>query len=255
MAVSGGSALRGAWERWDTPDCYPEMPNTGSNRKAQPAGLGNQARAVSHWTTPTALERSGQGERNRALVLGVKHWMTPSVTCSSGNEYTRDGGEKGKERPTLQGQANNWPTPSAQQYGGTAEQHLARKRKMSGGARKTITELNAYVGAWPTPASRDWKGANSEAHATVTGGGRKHMDQLANFVAYSPLAQPISDGPESSASGESSARRLNPIFGEWLMGWRSQWTKAEPHAFGASETELFRSRLQQQLLCLLGERV
>jgi hypothetical protein len=80
------------------------------------------------------------------------------------------------------------------------------------------------------------------------------MDQLANFVAYSPLAQPISSGQESSVSGESSARRLNPIFGEWLMGWRSQWTKAEPHACGASVTELWRSALQQHLSILLGEQ-
>lgn len=79
------------------------------------------------------------------------------------------------------------------------------------------------------------------------------MDQLANFVAYSPLAQPMNDGPQSSQQIEPSARRLNPIFTEWLMGWPSQWTKAEPRACGAAETELWRSKLQQDLSCLLGE--
>ena len=42
-------------------------------------------------------------------------------------------------------------------------------------------------GYWPTPAARDYKGANSLRHVTVVGGGRKHMDQLANAVAYPDL--------------------------------------------------------------------
>lgn len=81
------------------------------------------------------------------------------------------------------------------------------------------------------------------------------MDQLSNFVAHSShLAQPIPNGQESSGSGLSAPRRLNPIFGEWLMGWPTQWTKAEPSASSALATELWRSQLQQQLSCLLGEQ-
>jgi len=40
------------------------------------------------------------------------------------------------------------------------------------------------VKTWPTPAARDYKGANSEKHCKVTGTGRKHMDQLPNAVAH-----------------------------------------------------------------------
>ena len=77
------------------------------------------------------------------------------------------------------------------------------------------------------------------------------MDQLSNFVAHSsPQAQPMPDGPTSSASGPTSPRRLNPIFTEWLMGWPSQWTKAEPHASSAAGTALWRCALRQQLSCL-----
>ena len=80
------------------------------------------------------------------------------------------------------------------------------------------------------------------------------MDQLSNFVAHSShLAQQTPDGETSSPIGPSTPRRLNPIFGEWLMGWPSQWTKAEPSASSASATALWRSRLQQHLSCLLGE--
>lgn len=86
------------------------------------------------------------------------------------------------------------------------------------------------------------------------GGGRKHMDQLANFVAYSPLAQQISDGPTSSPHTPTSRRLLNPLFASWLMGWPSTWVIADPRACDASAMASYRSRLQQQLSCLLGER-
>lgn len=80
-------------------------------------------------------------------------------------------------------------------------------------------------------------------------------EQLVNFVAHSShLAQPTQPGETSSSSGQSSPRRLNPIFGEWLMGWPLQWTKAEPSASSASATELYRSALQQRLSSLFGEQ-
>lgn len=79
------------------------------------------------------------------------------------------------------------------------------------------------------------------------------MDQLANFVAYSPLAQQIADGPKSSPLTPASRRLLNPLFGAWLMGWPSTWVIADPHACDASAMASYRSRLQQHLSCLLGD--
>jgi len=80
------------------------------------------------------------------------------------------------------------------------------------------------------------------------------MGQLANFVAYSPLAQPTRDGQESSAETPSSRQHLNPLFGAWLMGWPSTWTIAEPHASSALATALWRCALQQQLCNLFAEQ-
>lgn len=74
------------------------------------------------------------------------------------------------------------------------------------------------------------------------------MDQLSNFVAHSShQAQPTQDGPPSLNDGPTLPRRLNPVFGESLMGWRLNWTVAEPRVCGALETELWRSALRQQL--------
>jgi len=41
----------------------------------------------------------------------------------------------------------------------------------------------ASFSAWPSPAARDWKGANGEAHLE-NGTGRLHLDQLPNFVEH-----------------------------------------------------------------------
>ncbi len=84
------------------------------------------------------------------------------------------------------------------------------------------------------------------------------MDQLSNFVAHSShLAKPMPDGPPSCESGQASpqpsAKRLNPAFGELLMGWPVGHTIAEPRDCGASEMELWRRRLAWQVSCYLGE--
>lgn len=302
------------------------------------AGLGET------WTTPTALERSGQGERNSALTLDVKNWATPDCntsTYSNGkmgpnirqqasnwptpqvgtgdNSHGQISGDfrnrmeellqspmwatpktitggansqrdaRGAGGPDLQEQVQSWPTPkatdgtkggpnqagskgdltlpsataqwptpTANQPGGTADAHVARKMKSMGRTHATVTDLGMVVQQWPTPAARDSKGVNSEEHALVTGGGRKHMDQLANFVAHSDLEflrpdQQIPDGNQSSLQTQNSRRHLNPLFGSWLMGWPSTWVIAEPHASSALATALWRSALQQRLQYLLND--
>lgn len=167
-------------------------------------------------------------------------WLTPHGMSGMDSKTGRPGagGEFAK-------QATNWATPRATdgEKGGP---------NCRGGRGDPI--LAGQAVQWPTPAARDSKGANSEQHCTLTGGGRKHMDQLANFVAYSPLAQQTIDGPTSSPLTPASRRLLNPLFGAWLMGWPSTWVIADPHACDASAMASYRSRLQQQLSCLLGER-
>jgi hypothetical protein len=88
------------------------------------------------------------------------------------------------------------------------------------------------------------------------------MDQLANFVAYTPLdyLRPdpqTQDGPASltelHGSPPPSTKRLNPAFGEWLMGWPIGHTIAEPSASSASEMASWRCKLRQQLSCLFAE--
>lgn len=258
---AGSASLGGG--TWHTPDTMPEAPNGNSNTKSKPAGVGNQARA----------------------------WMTPSVSNSQGNAYTRDRGAPVAERPTLTGQAQqHWPTPTAAltndgedpaQWQARADR-LKEKGSNGNGAGMPLTVASAawptpragdgqkggpnQVGSkgdlmltsaaahWPTPASRDYRSPNAESYEE-RGGGSKG-EQLNNFVAHHFSLhpdQPTPAGPPSSPTTPNSLRRLNPIFGAWLMGWPSTWVIAEPHASSASATALWRSALQQRLSSLRGE--
>jgi hypothetical protein len=87
----------------------------------------------------------------------------------------------------------------------------------------------ATAKAWPTPASRDHKGANSKSHMDRSSGA-KHLDQLPNFVehCFHPDPPTPKPGQQSSQSGQTSRRRLNPAFVEWLMAVPLGWTDFAP---------------------------
>jgi hypothetical protein len=209
MGVRAGSASRGEW-------MTPNVPNGG--RHVPPELVASKG-----------MTADGQ-KRTVGLESQSKYWLTPHGMSGMEAETGKAGagGEFAK-------QASHWTTPTALERSGQGERNSA---------------LTLDVKNWPTPAARDSKGTNSEEHVTVIGG-RKHMDQLANFVAYSPLAQATRDGEQSSIDSPKSPRHLNPLFGAWLMGWPSTWVIAEPHALSALETASFRSALQQHLSCLL----
>ena len=146
--------------------------------------------------------------------------------------------------PILPGQAAQWATPNAHDgHRPSPDLHSTQHGNLSRSAS-----------LWPTPAARDHKGANSAEHATITGGGRKHMDQLANFVAHSRPVQSILDGRELSPTTRILRRRLNPAFGCWLMGWPIWWTSPAVTSSAQSAMESWRCA-QRRLLCsLLGEQ-
>jgi len=163
----------------------------------------------------------------------------------------------------LAGQAASWPTPSAQVVNDGESQESWNARQQKNLAKHTNgngmgTPLTIAATAWPTPAARDSKGANSEEHATVTGGGRKHMDQLANFVAYSPQVPATQDGPPSLSDSPSSPqpspkKRLNATFGEWLMGMPPGWTIPATTVCVPLEMVSWRRAQLSHLSYLLGE--
>lgn len=75
---------------FDTPDTMPDRPNSGSNRRSQIAGLGNQVAEVEYFPTPTAgLGSSGQKSRSgdrrgEELLGGIVSHMLPTPLGSDG---------------------------------------------------------------------------------------------------------------------------------------------------------------------------
>lgn len=142
-----------------------------------------------------------------------------------------------------------WATPEASMgKRGDRAEYLTQHPKAG-------NDLMTQTMNWPTPTSRDYRSPNAESYEE-RGGGTKG-EQLQNYVAHhfcSPQDQQTPAGQESSPPTRTSPLRLNPLFVGWLMGWPSTWTIAEPHASSAAATVLWRSRLQQHLLFLLGEQ-
>ena len=241
----------------------------------QRAGLPGVAQL---WPTPLAHDVT---ERGSGQVPGVKGGcaclardarLWPTAKASDGNKGSpNQAGSRGD--PMLPGAAAHWQTPAADSFRGRgadrkSEMGLDRQArslwaspKASPGGpdatsdtHKGAPNLKAQTASWPTPAARDAKGANSEAHVTTTGSGRMHMDQLPNFVAHSFL-RPVhsqNTGEALSPTRRTLHRRLNPAFVCWLMAWPIWWTRAEPMPFAAQAMEWWRCKLRQHLASLLN---
>jgi len=69
---------------------------------------------------------------------------------------------------------------------------------------------------WATPTSAMWRSEDG-SHSP------EHSPPLSRQVLRMPTP-----GAPSSPSGQTSRRRLNPLFVEWLMGWPTGWTACEP---------------------------
>ena len=102
---------------FDTPDTMPEAPNSGSNRKRQPAGLGNQVKLL---PTATAQDSAGSGGSSEQHVT-----LTDAVVRT---EF----GTRPNERLL--------PSPVAQPSGNSPDDHLRKKP-----GREVVTDLAIIV--------------------------------------------------------------------------------------------------------------
>jgi len=160
--------------------------------------------------------RAGIASHGRACELPTWAPVTSASACSS----------------------SVWPTACATDAAGAAR-HGYMLTGHSG------TSLTDAIRQWPTPAARDHKGENGEAHLTA-GSGRLHLDQLPNFVRFSfshPAPTPTT-GSRSSDAPRTSLPRLNPAFAAWLMGMPWWWTHPAPINFARSEMASWLFRLR-----------
>ena len=193
--------------------------------------------AVQAWPTPAAHEaRLGYQDRTRgmkgtqvSLSTVAMDWKTPRVAVGA---YTRDRGQPGSERPTLEGQAAQWSTPRASdaQKGGPNQSFGAGE-----------TPLPSQAAHWQTPSVGMVSGGQ-----TSRSGDRK--DEILINGQAEMVSRSARPDPATSRDGEPSSpprRSLNPLFVEWLMGWPPGWT-----SFACSATAF--TRWQQRMRCELS---
>jgi hypothetical protein len=170
----------------------------------------------------SGLMRSGIAYRLPPLVrricdLGSSFLPTPRA--HEHGQYQRDGGQKGKERPTLTGVVMGWlPTPCSTD--GSHGGRITPQKGRNGGS--LIEALSARM--FPTPCATHTKTVQMRT-------GRKPL-------VYFPTPRA---GGQDNAGGSSSrriakergtyiGRTLSPLFVEWLMGFPLGWTDLEDSA-------------------------
>jgi hypothetical protein len=80
---------------------------------------------------------------------------------------------------------------------------VALKEDCPAERRRKTPSVAAQIGMLPTPATRDYKGTNSDEHL---GKERGHHDQLPNAMKM------------------STGLKLQPAFAAWMMGYPEDWT-------------------------------
>lgn len=232
---------------WQTPGTD-SFRGRGGDRKAE-AGLDRQAR---EWGSPRASDGE-KGSPNQSfggggepLAAQAANWPTPDTQNHRDGRQRRKMDVEAEKRGSRKGRSLHheveaWPTPTAcspNSLRGSGQD--PEERKADG---RTIN-LQGAACHWPTPAARDWRGANSEESQDRRNEDSKRGQQLPNFIAhaYSPPDLPTRAGRESlrplpfsplpsdpSMSGtlleSASAFRRWSIRSGGAGGWSGTWIR------------------------------
>jgi hypothetical protein len=116
--------------------------------------------------------------------------------------------------------SSSWPTARAEDS------------EQCGNHPGSTDSLTGAIRQWPTPAAREYKGANGEEHLE-NGTGRKHLDQLPNFVAHLWATPNVPNGGRSSSTSnytEDGKKRQIDIVAQ-----ASNWPTPTAEPYGSSQ--------------------
>lgn len=215
-AKAGGHNLKLGWELlalgghiepkravFDTPDTMPEAPNTGSNRKSQVAGLGNQVKSL----LPTTRAQNGE-DRNQRIYARA-----------DGKPQNLENALATLPTPTVVDLGNNKTIEQWEKW--TDEQREKHGNGNGHGASLSIEALKLL----PTTMA-SMKGASS--NEIENGNPRSRLEvevflpeRWGKFRPAIELWERITGHkvPEPTIpDGKNGQHRLNPEFTEWMMG-------------------------------------
>jgi hypothetical protein len=250
MASTQGANLNRDAVTWATPRANDaEKRGNVTHRPNMPDLVGQSQ----NWPTPRSTDGS---KGDLMLPSAAAQWPTPSASVANDGESPETWHARAAKLKEKHGNGNGaglpltvaaaqWPTPNAMDSEQAGGQGCIAKGNRG-------HSLTSYISQWPTPEARDYRSESGSAEFIKERLQQQRGQSLSFVVAHSShQAQPTPDGATSSPTTPATPRRLSPIFGEWLMGWPLQWTKAEPSASSVSATELWRLALQQRLSSLL----
>lgn len=200
------------------------------------AGVSNLNAAASVWPSLTSHDGRRPGSdatstQGANLKRDAESWASPAARSVKGG-YSEEAltRQDGKSRmDLLDNQAIYWQTPGADSF------------RSRGGERKDEQGLDQQARLWPTPKASDDADTAKGTSASLT-------DAMRSFR---PDPETSAPGEPSSTPAPTSRRQLNPVFVEWLMGWRPGWTSLARSDSGSPETASYRCRLHTALSYLL----
>lgn len=203
-----------------SPDCslFDSLTDAPPTKSSDPS--------YSAWLTElrrSSLQRRKSAPRTSGNGCSSSLWPTASTEGSAGeisDQLVRRGAKlvnatTGRVLQTnLATEAKMWPTPNAHD----GSRPGADLRSTQGG------NLNRDAVMWATPTSSD----SGEKVTPASTQGKCLVREAFQFGRQPPATPP--DGLQSSPSGPTSPRRLNPRFVAWLMGFPFGWTNCVPTA-------------------------
>lgn len=172
------------------------------------------------WPTPNSHDAQGargpgfsatdRHYKEHDLSAAIATWATPAEdNANNAGGPSRSRG-KGAYRD-LTVDVKQWQTPGTDSF------------RSRGGDRKDEMGLDqqARLLTWATPNCGDGSKTSKKSHQ-----GRCLVREAETIGLEPSLPAPeIPAGPSSSGSGQTSRRRLNPRFVEWLLGLPIGWTE------------------------------